>query len=281
MVHHGGRQLGMGCYRNRLHQQQKQTTSTTHDPNHHDYDNSNNNTRPTRPRRRRHATPPLSIKWQLNLHHTKATTSSALVQKAATRVSHDTLILSVTHLLPSTDARPFQAARYLSGAPCLILLFCVERTSFANLSVEFHAGCSAPLARTSQVGLVALSPGEALTTVAGPAAPGPHPLAHRCGDCWCVMTKFIARNITVLGALNSDVHAKLPFLWESSLADVLCRLSFLLCSARFQHVRMRPPVLGQLFFLHLFAVDSLDALNPRSSSVSKKNHFLCRGWLNE
>ena len=36
------------------------------------------------------------------------------------------------------------------------------------------------------------------------------------------MAKLIVRNITVLGALNFDVHAKLPFLLVSFLADVLC-----------------------------------------------------------
>ena len=40
--------------------------------------------------------------------YTKATTSSALVQTAATRVSHDALILSATHLLPDADARPWR-----------------------------------------------------------------------------------------------------------------------------------------------------------------------------
>ena len=44
-----------------------------------------------------------------------------------------------------------------------------------------------------------------------------------------VMTKFIARNTTVLGALNSDVHAKLPFLLESFLADVLCCRVLAIC----------------------------------------------------
>ena len=48
---------------------------------------------------------------QLNLYYTIATTSGPLVQKAATRVSHDTLTLSVTHLLPSTDARPLYFKR--------------------------------------------------------------------------------------------------------------------------------------------------------------------------
>ena len=86
-----------------------------------------------------------------------------------------------------------------------------------------------------------------------------------------VMTKLIVRNITVLGALNSDVHAKLPFLLESSLADVLCCLGArILCLACFQHVCMRLPVLGSSFFLHLLAVDSLDVLNLRNSSVCKK-----------
>ena len=100
---------------------------------------------------------------------------------------------------------------------------------FLALSVEFYAGCSAPLARTSQVGLVALSPGEALTRLLGPLLLDLILLLIGAETAGGVMTKFIARNITVLGALNSDVHAKLPFLWESSLADVLCRLSFAFC----------------------------------------------------
>ena len=35
------------------------------------------------------------------------------------------------------------------------------------------------------------------------------------------------------------------------------------------------------FFLHLFAVDSLDVLNPRNSSVSKKNHGIvwAQSWI--
>ena len=51
------------------------------------------------------------FKRQLNLHHSKANTSSALVQKAAKRISHDTLMLSATHILPSTDARPLDFKR--------------------------------------------------------------------------------------------------------------------------------------------------------------------------
>ena len=101
----------------------------THDPYHHDFDNPTNNTRPNnrydqdsrpkrrqhqrrrRTRRRRYATHALSINRQLNLHYTKATTSSALVQTAATRVSRDTLTLSATHLPPDTDARPLYSKR--------------------------------------------------------------------------------------------------------------------------------------------------------------------------
>ena len=100
---------------------------------------------------------------------------------------------------------------------------------FLALSVEFYAGCSAPLARTSQVGLVALSPGEALTRLPGLLLLDLILLFIGAETAGGVMTKFIARNTTVLGALNSDVHAKLPTLWESSLADVLCRLPFAFC----------------------------------------------------
>ena len=38
------------------------------------------------------------------------------------------------------------------------------------------------------------------------------------------------QHITVLGALNSDVHAKLPFLLESFLADVLCCPVLAICA---------------------------------------------------
>ena len=48
---------------------------------------------------------------QLNHHCTKATTSSALVQTAAIKVSHDTLIHSATHDLPDTDAKPLYSKR--------------------------------------------------------------------------------------------------------------------------------------------------------------------------
>ena len=59
-------------------------------------------------------------------------------------------------------------------------------------------------------------------TVAGPAAPDLTLLLIGAETAGGVMTKLIVRNIIVLGALNSDVHAKLPFLLESFLADVLC-----------------------------------------------------------
>ena len=100
---------------------------------------------------------------------------------------------------------------------------------FLALSVEFSAGCSAPLARTSQVGLVALSPGEALTRLLGLLLLDLTLLLIGAETAGGVMTKLIVRNITVLGALNSDVHAKLPFLLESSLADVLCCLALAFC----------------------------------------------------
>ena len=100
---------------------------------------------------------------------------------------------------------------------------------FLALSVEFYAGCSAPLARTSQVGLVALSPGEALTRLLGLLLLDLTLLLIGAETAGGVMTKLIVRNITVLGALNSDVHAKLPFLLESSLADVLCCLALAFC----------------------------------------------------
>ena len=48
----------------------------------------------------------LSTHRQLNLRNTNANTSSTLVQHAATKVSHGTLILKEPHVLCSTDARP-------------------------------------------------------------------------------------------------------------------------------------------------------------------------------
>ena len=90
-----------------------------------------------------------------------------------------------------------------------------------------------------------------------------------------VMTKFIVRNTTVLMALNSDVHAERcqptgsPLLRTCSLSlvdrsDVIGPFSARLHEA---------PCRWQLFFLHLFAVDSLDVLILRNSSVrfKKKN----------
>ena len=56
---------------------------------------------------------------QLNLRNTKATAASTLVQDAATRVSHDTLILSETHLLSSTGARPLHVNYSLHWASFL------------------------------------------------------------------------------------------------------------------------------------------------------------------
>ena len=59
-------------------------------------------------------------------------------------------------------------------------------------------------------------------TVAGPAVSDLALLLNGAETAGGVMTKLIVRNITVLGALNSGVHAKLPFLLESFLADVPC-----------------------------------------------------------
>ena len=94
------------------------------------------------------------------------------------------------------------ARRHWRGPWCSFLF------GFLALSVEFYAGCSAPLARTSQVGLVALSPGEALTQLLGLLLLDLILLLIGAETAGGVMTKFIARNTTVLGALNSDVHAK-------------------------------------------------------------------------
>ena len=148
----------------------------------------------------------------------------------------------------------------------------VSPFGFLALSVEFYTGCSAPLARTSQVGLVALSSGEALTRLLGPLLLDPTLLLIDAETAGGVMTKLIVRDITVLGALNSDVHAKLPFLLESSLADVpvAWRSNFVfgLFSARLHEA---PCSWQVLFFLHLLAVDSLDVLNPRNSQNNKIN----------
>ena len=74
-----------------------------------------------------------------------------------------------------------------------------------------------------------LSPGEALTRLLGLLLLDLTLLLIGAETAGGVMTKLIVRNITVLGALNSDVHAKLPFLLESSLADVLCCLALAFC----------------------------------------------------
>ena len=70
-------------------------------------------------------------------------------------------------------------------------------------------------------GLVALSPGEALARLLGLLLLDLTLLLIGAETAGGVMTKLIVRNNTVLGASNSDVHAKLPFLLESFLADVL------------------------------------------------------------
>ena len=133
---------------------------------------------------------------------------------------------------------------------------------------SFYAGCSAPLARTSQVGLVAPLTWRSTHTVAGPAAPGPHPLAHRCGDCWwCHDEAHCAQHHRPWGVeFRRPRQAAVPF-GVLSCRRALLPGARLLCLACFQHVCMRLPVLGSSFFLHLLAVDSLDVLNPRNSSV--------------
>ena len=76
------------------------------------------------------------------------------------------------------------------------------------LSVEFYAGCSAPLARTSQVGLVAFSPGEALTRLLG--------------------LLLLDLTLLLIGAETAGgVMTKL--ILESSLADLLCCLALAFC----------------------------------------------------
>ena len=67
-------------------------------------------------------------------------------------------------------------------------------------------------------------------TVTGPAAPDLTLLLIGAETAGGIMTKLIVRNIIVLGALNSDVYAKLPFLLESFLADVLCCPALAICA---------------------------------------------------
>ena len=70
----------------------------------------------------------------LILHYTKATTSSALVPRAATRVSHDTLILGVT-TSPSQHRHKttfFQVGKRPERSTVFDSSFCIERNSFAN-----------------------------------------------------------------------------------------------------------------------------------------------------
>ena len=86
-------------------------------------------------------------------------------------------------------------------------------------------------------------------TVAGPAAPGPHPLAHRCGDSWwCHDEAHCAQHHRPWGVeFRRPRQAAVPF------GVLSCRRALLpgtriLCSACFQHVCMRLPVLGSSFF---------------------------------
>ena len=133
---------------------------------------------------------------------------------------------------------------------------------FLALSVEFYPGCLAPLACISQAGLVALLPGEALTRMLGLLLLDLILLLIGAETAGGVMTKFIAHNITVLGALNSDVHAKLPFLWSSLLltCSVACRSHSVF--GPFSARSHEAPCSWQLLFVHLFAVDSLDVSPP-------------------
>ena len=112
---------------------------------------------------------------------------------------------------------------------------------FLVLSVEFCAGCSAPLARTSQVGFVALSPGETLTRLLT--------LAHRCGDCWwCHDEAHCAQHHRPWGVeFRRPRQTAVPF-GVLSCRRALSPGARILCSACFQHVRMRLPVLGSHFF---------------------------------
>ena len=107
-------------------------------------------------------------------------------------------------------------------------------------------------------------------TVAGPAAPDLTLLLIGAVTAGGVMTKLIVRNITVLGAENSGVHAKLPFLLESFLADVLCcpcsQFVLGLSSARLHEA----PCSWQLLFCIFLQSTHWMCLNPRNSSVEKK-----------
>ena len=113
------------------------TATTTTQPTTHDqpadatkthYRNEEGHQRRRRTRGRRCATRPLSNNRQLNLHYTKAATSSALVQTATTRS-----LMTRTHTEWNTSPSrrrykitSFQAARDLSGTPCSIHLFALS-----------------------------------------------------------------------------------------------------------------------------------------------------------
>ena len=94
------------------------------------------------------------------------------------------------------------AGRHLRRPWCSFLL------DFLVLSEKLYACRSAPLACTCQVGLVAPLPGEALTQLRDLLPLDLILLLIGVETAGGVMTKFIARNTPVLGALNSDVHAK-------------------------------------------------------------------------
>ena len=66
------------------------------------------------------------------LHNTKATTSSALVQEAATRVSHDTLILSATHLPAQMQDHFIPSGKRSERNTLFYSSICIEQISLAN-----------------------------------------------------------------------------------------------------------------------------------------------------
>ena len=85
---------------------------------------------------------------------------------------------------------------------------CSFLLDFLAFSEKLYVCRSAPLACTCQVSLVAPLSGEALTQVRDLLPLDLILLPMGVKIAGGVMTKFIARNTTVLVALNSDVHAK-------------------------------------------------------------------------
>ena len=96
-------------------------------------------------RRRRYAAHPLSANRQLNLHYTKATTSSAPGQTAATRDSHGRLLLERN---TSPSRHGCKTTVFQAGQILLNLSFCIERISFANQRGPPPKHCS-PLGKSA------------------------------------------------------------------------------------------------------------------------------------